>query len=357
MPSDKFATVLQPLPPNLNQDAETIANLHKDITYLVDNYCALNREKRDKIQREMEEVLNDPKANEEKKSLAIRQYEMEYRTSGRNREQFLHLVQKDCTKRGYKMKVVEAADCDKVVAFKKGGPEVVMARLLYGDRRFREVQNANGEQSALYEHIESKHHYVIEKNSRFIRRFQWRAVNKDDLKRLSEGKDIRSKVEETHPNDHVATTKEEKNYGELKGASSGKKINTEDKVFFHLQQGSQRFVSITSTRHNIYGNTGENFNNNGYIIIDLSYVPKKMIVDVHTPDAMMKILKMKGPDYDGSFGLGAKSSEQRAARDTMRTREVLIEHSIPLRAIVYASFDSAFNNLQDLDRFKHLVRL
>ncbi len=140
------------------------------------------------------------------------------------------------------------------------------------------------------------------------------------------------------------------------------RFSFDDAVFFHLQKGSNRFISMTSTKYEVYGNSGTSFRLNQYerpkakqtkrkkydencfIIIDLCRVARKDIVDVHRPQATQSILNMTATDYSGSLGTGNKTEEQKAARDTLRMRETLVHGVIGLKSIVYTSWNEDFNS-------------
>ena len=103
------------------------------------------------------------------------------------------------------------------------------------------------------------------------------------------------------------------------------------------QQGASYFISFTTTTKPIFGSTGIDFYKpeNGQVVIDLAKVDQKRIYDVHSVHAINSIITSKDLEWGKQFVEGDDDYERNAAaRDTMRTRELLIEGKVPAEAIV-----------------------
>jgi hypothetical protein len=69
------------------------------------------------------------------------------------------------------------------------------------------------------------------------------------------------------------------------------------------------------------------------MIVDAARIPKKRIYDVHTLEAISKVIGVGKIEWDTKFGEDDYEPIA-AARDTARTREVLIEEKVEEPAIM-----------------------
>jgi hypothetical protein len=111
-------------------------------------------------------------------------------------------------------------------------------------------------------------------------------------------------------------------------------------VLRHLraaQQGHSYFISATTTTSPIYGSTGKNFltGDVGQVLVDAAEIPQNNIVDVHSPRAIELYITTDRIDWDLPFSeTDVNYQRMAAARDTIRTREILIHDFIPRDAVV-----------------------
>lgn len=111
-------------------------------------------------------------------------------------------------------------------------------------------------------------------------------------------------------------------------------------VLTHLraaEQGSSFFVSTTFLTRPIFGATGKGFFDpkNGQVVIDLAELPKERIVDTASRGALKRFMAVEKLDWSVKFGEQQQRYEQMAAaRDTVRTGEVLIHGRISREAVV-----------------------
>lgn len=116
--------------------------------------------------------------------------------------------------------------------------------------------------------------------------------------------------------------------------------NFDTAVLNHLraaEQGSSFFVSTTHLDRPIFGATGKWFydQKTGQVVIDLSQVPQKQIVDVSSKRARDRFMKTTKLDWTLKFREDNLNYQRMAAaRDTVRTGEVLVHDRIPRSAIV-----------------------
>lgn len=92
---------------------------------------------------------------------------------------------------------------------------------------------------------------------------------------------------------------------------------------------------LMTASHPIFGSNAGFFESDcGKAKIDLAKIPKSRVFDTHTVTAMDKIHQVKLPVPEMSFKDGDDAYERNAAaRDAMRTRELVIAGSIPKEAV------------------------
>ena len=222
------------------------------------------------------------------------------------------------------------------MAAKLGSRKVVckaLAALVFtGQHRFLvlDPQPARSVNTVLFKRDTGKH-YVQDRFNRYVRRYQTRCLNSGDRTGIRGGA---TTLISKDPGG-VTTAKEVEKYP-ARAPRTQVPVSFEDAVFFHLQQGSKRFISMSQTKHAIYGNTGTSFYTRDYglVSVDLAYVPKQTIVDVHNPQAAMAILGATPADVKSAMsGQDTRDEVKKAVRDVIRTREVLVLDNIPIEAI------------------------
>lgn len=190
-----------------------------------------------------------------------------------------------------------------------------IAMIYTGDARFRIKRRATGETRDVYEHIGNGREYVKDANNIFVKRYVYRNMADYDDPWTNDG--FRSR----------------------NGAvPNGANIN--DVIIRHLraaQQGQSYFISFTTSKKRIFGSTGTEFYDpvKGQVIIDLAKIAQEKIYDVHTAQAVTGIITANELRWGMQFVEGDDDYERNAAaRDTVRTRELLIEAHVPAAAIV-----------------------
>lgn len=212
------------------------------------------------------------------------------------------------------------------VGDKFGFGGVPVANIYKQEGRFEKIYDGLGALPDVFKHRENSRHYVRDRYGVFIPRFLIRNLSKHDMNLLTAGlqsRDGRSFA--TKARNSEARDFQEKDFIEA--------------VVRHLraaQQGGSFFISATSTSKHIYGSTGENFYtpSHGQVLLDAAIIPQDDLVDVHSPQAMSRMLNMKKYDWTLEFSeTDASYQTMAAARDTIRTREVVVHGSIPQQAI------------------------
>jgi hypothetical protein len=365
MPNDKFIVQLSSSTEVFRKGGKAYLSLYEALSLEIDGYRALNKEARKQSQTTLETSLASATADPDR-TAAIRQYELDYEASSILRNAVEDKIATICQQQQFALaKTQITPEVVGIDVTRQGGPAALsdpptvrMGRILSGAARFKRLDNQPAfAVNTIYVHLENHRHYIQDSQSIFIRRFMWRAVNESDYKGINASGGLFAPVQ-----DQTVTRKEAEKYGKKYKYKEGDAIGLDDAVFFHRQQGNNRFVSVSSTANSIYGNGGTAFIANSYerpkakqtkrkkydvnnfIIVDLSRISSKSIVDVHRPEAIKRILGMSDTDYSSSVGTQTgKTDEQKAARDTLRTRETLVKAAIPLSAVVYTSWDEEYN--------------
>lgn len=115
------------------------------------------------------------------------------------------------------------------------------------------------------------------------------------------------------------------------------------KLLSHTRGWKKRFISATTTFHPAYSTRGEEFRSVfGKVIIDLAFVPGASIFDLHTPDAIAVFnttaATLHATEHVASPAARSLHDEELlAARDVLRTREVLILGTVPYAAIRHSA--------------------
>ena len=121
------------------------------------------------------------------------------------------------------------------------------------------------------------------------------------------------------------------------------------------KQGGSGFVSCTSTKHPIFGSTGQDFFQgrkedkiNAVAKIDLAKIDSATVYSTYSKNAMRALFDKIEPEYDQDknpmdYQNEVDKNKNAAARDSMRTREIVISGPIPKTAIV----EIYYNNVGD----------
>jgi hypothetical protein len=172
--------------------------------------------------------------------------------------------------------------------------------------------------------------YVQDRHGFFIARYLIRQMNKFD----------RANVEAQAPPDPTLTAAENKVPGD---------DTLDQEIMKHVRAkeasgGGTCFISFSHTKHAIVGSTAKLFYDQakGDVIIDAAKVDQKARVDLHSLDAVKKLFGVDEVKPTMPFQEGDDSYERNAAaRDTVRTREILIAGAVPKAAVVAVRLSTA----------------
>jgi hypothetical protein len=192
---------------------------------------------------------------------------------------------------------------------------LLIAVIYTGDARFRVKHTAAAETRAIYQHISNGREYVKDANSIFVKRYVYRNMASYD--------DPWTSGQFSSRNGMIPLG-----------------VDTNQMIIKHLraaQQGQSYFISFTTSTRRIFGSTGAEFfdSANGQAIVDLAKVAQASIYDVHAAQAVTGIITPAELRWGMQFVEGDDDYERNAAaRDTVRTRELLIEGLVPRAGIV-----------------------
>jgi hypothetical protein len=190
----------------------------------------------------------------------------------------------------------------------------------FGAARFVPKSGVDG----VYQHrTQPTHEYVQDRHGFFISRYLIRNLSEFD----------RGKITTSPTPDPVLTAK-------------SNRVPTEETLIeditTHVRAkeasgGATCFISFSHTKHMIVGSTAALFyrQEKGDVVIDASKVSKDARVDLHSLDAVKKLFGVTEVKPTMAFKEGDEAYEQNAAaRDTVRTREILIAGAVPKDAVV-----------------------
>lgn len=216
------------------------------------------------------------------------------------------------------------------ISLRKGFEFTLIAVIYFGDYRFRLRTPKVGNVNAVYVHSTNGREYVKDSTGIFVKRYVYRNLSAYDHPRNG--------LQARNGWPPEATTEE---------------LNAMIMAHLRSAEAGSHFISFTTTLAPIFGSTGTDFYNpeNGQIIVDLARIGTDHLHDVHTKRAIDgKITNQPlrwGMQYvEGDPDYNANA----AARDTVRTREVLVAGVVPESAIMsYRSTRIAHNKWQDID--------
>ncbi|WP_123957959.1 hypothetical protein [Cupriavidus necator] len=215
------------------------------------------------------------------------------------------------------------------------GPWAVEKRIgkVYaGDTRFT-LANVHNTLNAVYHRIDQPNRqYVQLPDGSFLRRFITRGLNQDDSERLRRGQGLLA----AHPNAN-RNDKEISRYGY--GPDGPGEAIVKD-VLSHTRGWQKRYISTTTTKRAVHSTQGKEFRSVfGAVLIDLANVALASVVDLHRPDRLPSYFNITAPTVvaprppGNGAALTLDDERYLAARDVIRTREVLIRDSVPQNAV------------------------
>jgi hypothetical protein len=267
----------------------------------------------------------------------VQDYEAGYMTSAFRKEELFRLWRTFAKKSGYLLitDISEDEEIKLLVSERRSadGAALHIGTVYENDKRFVKVGEhtladamQKPEVREIFAHRESGAEYVQDAHNAFVKRYVSRALNKYDVTVDARGKaDIHIGAD---PRTKAGTgSKWEEIAQEL--ATGNNKDQNMLEVFNHQRQkeaqGGSPFISFTTTEHDIFGSTGMNFEGeHGKARIDLAKIAKNRIIDTHTPEAFAAITGVKRPDPYMPFSEDPQVGPNSAARDSMRTRELVV---------------------------------
>ena len=186
-------------------------------------------------------------------------------------------------------------------------------------------------------------HYVRYTRSganRYVRRYVMRGLNQGDSVNVTAAAALEAPEQtQTALNNEIRDAE----YTGRHNLAVGADLTDEQKILSHTRGWKKRFISTTTTFHPAYSTRGEEFRSVfGKVIIDLAHVPGADIFDLHTPDALAifntTAATVHATDVDGRpTHRSLHDEELLAARDVIRTRELLIHGTVPDAAVLHSA--------------------
>ncbi|BAZ32185.1 hypothetical protein NIES4074_46870 [Cylindrospermum sp. NIES-4074] len=271
----------------------------------------------------------------------VQGYEQGYKNSAMNRKKLLKAWVEFCDPLGFDLMMVTADNEGKVIVNPKDDQEreIHIATVYFDEKRFIKVDevrlNKNTpqeEKREIFAHRESNDHYVQDAFGSYVKRYVKRALNEYDNPSPDTGvsinSDPRKKKDTTQSWSQIAaavpTMTQEQQAEEIRNHQRAKEL-----------QGGSPFISFTTTDRPIFGSSAKPFEGpHGVATVDLAQISKNRVFDTHTSKAMKQIHNVDDPNPNMPFVEKDDAVERNsAARDAMRTREVVVAGDIPNNAI------------------------
>ncbi|MEO3714284.1 DUF4157 domain-containing protein [Roseateles flavus] len=274
----------------------------------------------------------------------VQGYEKGYKASGVDYSELVRLWTEYAQAQQFQLTAVMNDDIAQVDVVREGEAEAVpirIATVYFNDQRFERAplldQTLNPltpqeEVREVYKHRESGQEYVQDAQDIFVKRHVSRALNKYDNPDGARGVQIDA--------DPRKKTGSDDTWAQIATQIPGRSPEERDTEIRNHQrakeaQGGSPFVSFTTTSHPIFGSSAKLFESDrGVATVDLARISKSRVFDTHTDAAMERIHEVEDPDPTLPYAEGDDAYERNsAARDAMRTRELVVAGDIPLDAI------------------------
>lgn len=180
--------------------------------------------------------------------------------------------------------------------------------------------------------------YMRDGVERFVRRYVARGLNQHDSAQITAKSPLQAAATGTTAT-ALEIRKEDANGRH--NVTEGTALSIDQQILSHTRGWNKRFISAATTSRTVYSTRGEEFTSVfGKVIIDLAFVPGQDIYDLHTPDALHHfgitgdtLLAPPSTSHLSAAQRGLAEEKNLAARDVIRTREVLIRGSVPFAAL------------------------
>jgi hypothetical protein len=219
---------------------------------------------------------------------------------------------------------------------------LIIGRVYYGDARFEQLapalQPANALNTVFIRRGFPNQHYIryTRGTPRYVRRYVIRGLNQEDSVCILNGRPL------VAPEQGGAATDNEIPDADHSGkhnVASGTALTDAQQLLSHTRGWKKRFISTTTTFQPAYSTRGEEFRSVfGKVIVDLAFIPGVDIFDLHTPDSISvfntNALAIQSAAHNPNPKTRTLHDEEvLAARDVIRTRELLIRGSVPVNAL------------------------
>jgi len=182
----------------------------------------------------------------------------------------------------------------------------------------------------------TQEHFVYLPNSKtYVRRFVMRGLNHNDAINIGNNIPLGAPV--------LTANARANDIGGKSGARHNVKPNgiltTEQKILSHTRGWQKRYISTGVSKRPAVSTRGETFMSvHGTAVVDLAMVDPATIFDIHSSKAIANLMGWNSTLVTSapsarSGGPSIGSEEFLALRDVLRTRELLIEGSVPLDAL------------------------
>jgi hypothetical protein len=297
--------------------------------------------------KSLEHIVNTPARSyglHKISDLFVQGYEKNYMATGMKYEKIVEEWKKYAKEKNYSL------NTDKYGNFfvkNSQGHFVHIATVYFGDERFEAIPTENiilnqgtkdEERREIFKHRESGVHYVRDAHGLFVRRYVSRALNQFDNPPDGDGVQINA---DPRPKPGTKPGSSKQTWAQIATLIPNMAPDARNKEILNHQrgkeaQGGSPFVSFTTTKHPIFGSTAKKFGSGHSVAtIDLAHIPRLKLFDTHTAAAMKRIYAIDDPVPDMPYAEGVKLYERNsAARDAMRTREIVVAGDIPLEAII-----------------------
>ena len=231
-----------------------------------------------------------------------------------------------------------------------------VGKVVLGDARFELVApQPAGLVNQVYQRRERPgRHYVQLPDGSYLRRFLSRGLNQSDSLNLTGNRALEA------PEQGAQVLPSERRSAEHTGrhnVPAGTVLSLDQQILSHTRGWKKRFVSATTTSRPVYSTRGEEFRSVfGVVLIDLAHVPLATVVDLHRPDRINARFGVGPQDIVGApaaepgYPRTLAHENFLAARDVIRTREVLIQFRVPPAAVVRHSLGNRIIGLSHADR-------
>jgi uncharacterized protein DUF4157 len=270
----------------------------------------------------------------------VQGYEQGYKDSAMTQVKLMNAVSSFIDNSGFILTKVTSKDIVEISVTPKAFPEsddVHIATLYLNEKRFVKVREESikneVEKREIFQHRGSKKEYVQDHFNRYVKRYVKRALNNYDNPGsrgdIAINSDPRSKKKVDTPWKDIAAALPDKPEKDIVKEISSHQREKE-------KQGGSPFISLTTTDRPIFGSSAKNFEGeHGVATIDLAKIPKKRVFDTHTAESIKKIHDVDDPVPDMPYVQGDdRVARNSAARDSMRTREIVVSGDIPDEALV-----------------------